>query len=130
MRLPRAILAGGPGTRTDPQQVECPIVAPTPIILREQAFEHRARGRHAREQRGARLELQVVGGAEDLPRGPAREADDRLGALAKPRPEDRVIEVGPRLVEALDRVASGGRAGTQAVDLREDVPHPVRALPA
>src|SRR5207253_6675587 len=75
-------------------------------------------------------QFQVVGGTEDLPRGSALEADDRLGALQQPRPEDRVIEVGPGLVETLNRVALGGRAESEPIDLREDVPHPVRALPA
>ncbi len=39
-----------------------------------------------------------------------------------------MFEVRPGFLDAFDRVALRGRAERQSVELREDVPHPVRAL--
>src|SRR5262249_26833709 len=41
-----------------------------------------------------------------------------------------VVQIRPGLRDALDRVPFGGRAEPQPVELRKDVPHPMRLLPA
>ena len=73
-------------------------------------------------------QLHLVGGAENLERGPPFDTERRLGALHQPRPENRVIQVRLSLRDALDRVPPGRRAEPQPINLREDIPHPVRAL--
>ena len=86
--------------------------------------------RGAMEQGHRRAQLHGVDAAEDVLRRTAlgREHDRR--ALPKARPEDRVVEVRPCLVERRDGVDSRHLAPPQARDLREHEPHPVAALPA
>src|SRR5690349_5987161 len=76
--------------------------------------------------RGAQLER--VDTAEDLLRRAAFDPQQRRRALAQSGAEDRVREVGPRLLERADRVALGHRAASESTFLREDEPHPVAAL--
>ena len=100
------------------------------IVLVEQAVEHGARRRHAREQRRARPQFEVVRRTKDLRRRSALDAEGRLPAFQQPRSEDRVFEVRPGLLDALDRVVLRGWTERQPVELRKDVPHPMRALSA
>ena len=51
-------------------------------------------------------------------------------ALVQPRSQHRVLEVGARLVQRLDRVALRRWAPAQPRDLREHEPHPVAGLVA
>jgi hypothetical protein len=44
--------------------------------------------------------------------------------------QDRMLQVGPRLIQAADRVALRHRAAPKAGELREDEPHPMAALVA
>ena len=68
------------------------------------------------------------GGAEHLVRGPAGHRIDRRGAGLQALTQHRVLEVGPCLIEGLDRIALGHRAGPQTGELRKDEPHPVATL--
>ncbi len=78
----------------------------------------------------ARFQLHVVGGAEDFQGRTPRNAQGRLDALDQTRPQDWVAHVRLGLLPALDRIEPGCRAGPKPRELREDVPHPVRPLPA
>src|SRR5207248_86935 len=65
----------------------------------------------------------------NLESGPPLDAEGRLDALDQPRPENWVVQVCLSFRDALDRVPPGHRAGPEPIELREDVPHPVRGLP-
>jgi len=110
------------------QEAKRLVVRHAPVVLPEETLEHRARRRDAREEGRARAQFQVVGKTEDFRRGPALNSDRRRGALQQPRSEDRVVEIGPGLLNALDRVMLRRRTDRQPIDLRENVPHPMCAL--
>ena len=68
--------------------------------------------------------------AEDLARGSALDVEREPRALPQPRAEDRVREIGLRLVERGDREADRHGALSEARDLGKDEPHPVALLPS
>ncbi len=84
----------------------------------------------APEQGHARAEFHFVGGAEHLVCGPPGNRVDRCSADPQALAEDRMLQVGPRLIEVADRIALRHRAEPESGDLREDEPHPVAALVA
>src|SRR5262249_40236294 len=84
----------------------------------------------AREERHRGVELHVVGVAEDLLDRTAPEAGHERSALAQPRAEQRLGEIGTRLTETREREVARGGARTQPGQLRKDEPHPVAALRA
>lgn len=93
-------------------------------------MEHRTRRRNDCEQGGARSQLPVVRGAEDLVRRVPLDGEHRLGALRQPRPQHRVLQVRFGFLAGRDRVLPRGGTVTQPRKLGEDVPHPVRPFPA
>src|SRR5215510_7543600 len=96
----------------------------------DEAMKHGAGGRHRGEQGGAGSQLHVVWKAEDVRGGKAFDADCGGGALSQTRPEQWMREKRLRFGQALHRVLLRGWADPETVELREDVPHPVRHLPA
>jgi hypothetical protein len=74
------------------------------------------------------VELEVVGGAEDLADGDVSGEEDESGAFVEARAENGVGEVGRGFVERGDGVRAGSGARTEAVELREDEPDPVRGF--
>src|SRR5437870_692761 len=84
-----------------------------------------------REERHARAELEVVGRMEDVLRGFAwHHAKDELSAQLQARAEHGMPPVLARLLEVADAVEVRSAAAAQLLQLREDVPHPVRRLVA
>lgn len=61
-------------------------------------------------------------------RGSAGGGQQHVDALAQPRTQNRVIEICRGFRWTLDRVMDRCRTKAQAVELREDVPHPVGSL--
>ena len=79
-------------------------------------------------ERGAKLS--GVGVAEDGHRVAAAEILKRLDAGDVTGSEQRVIEIGPRFLDRRNGKTMRHRASSEAGKLREDEPHPVRALGA
>src|SRR5205823_11811791 len=82
------------------------------------------------EERHARAEFEVVGVAEDLLDRTALGAVHQPRAFAQARPQDRVREVGTRLLDGGKRIAPCRSARAQTLQLRKDEPHPVALLAA
>jgi len=125
------VLGGSPVPKRRPRksgQPERLVVRLAAVILRQHPLEHRAGRRRRGEQSGAGPQLHVIWRPEDVHRRPALHREDRFGALDKPPPEDRMGEVSPGLLKALDRVIPGRWAMAQPSELWEDIPHPVRPL--
>ena len=127
---PKLSQSGWSGPACDAQQAERLAVTLGVEVLVEQAVEHRPGRRHDREQGRAGPQLHVVRGAEDLVSGSPLDAECGLGALHQPRTEDGMAEIRLGLREALDRESPRRRAEAQTLELRKDVPHPMRPLPA
>ena len=73
-------------------------------------------------------ELLRVDRAENLRRCLALDLQRQLDAFAETRAEDRMVEVGPRLVERANGVKHRCRAEAEAGNLGKNEPHPVRPL--
>jgi hypothetical protein len=69
------------------------------------------------------MEFQVIGVAEDIGDGAARDIQGQLRVLTKPEAKDGVLQVLPGLSEGLDGEAPGHGAVAEALDLRKDEPH-------
>jgi hypothetical protein len=81
-----------------------------------------------REQRHGRFQFHVVWASENLMRGSTGDRQQGVDAFAKPGTQDGVVEVSRRLRRAFDRVMPRGGTESEAVVLREYVPHPVGSL--
>src|SRR2546429_8736159 len=82
----------------------------------------------ALEERHARAEFQVIGVAEDLLDRTTLDAVHQPRALAQARPQDRVREIGARLLDGGKRVAPCRGARAETLQLWKDEPHPVAIL--
>jgi hypothetical protein len=80
------------------------------------------------KQRHAGVELELIREAEDLRGAAAGHLIHQLRALAQPRAQERVRQVSARLGQRAERVPARGCASAEPRQLREDEPHPVRAL--
>jgi len=134
LAVPPAAMAFGlllrdPG-RAGLQQRQRGLVRLPPEVLLEDLGENGLVRRGGREQRHGGTELHRIHGAEDLLGTLALDAGDDPGAFGQPGTEHRVPEVGPGLSQRGDRELPRRRAAAQALDLREDEPHPVAHLPA
>jgi len=99
-------------------------------VLREHGAERGLVRGGRREERHGRAELHRVDGPEDLRRALAVGGGEHRRALDEPGAKHRMLEVSAGFCEPGDRVALRHRAQTEALDLREDEPHPVGHLPA
>src|SRR5690606_4563430 len=106
------------GTRAAAALVECV----------EDRRETRLAGVRVFEERHRGLQLQGIDAAEYRFRFRAEVAEHEIAGLPQPRAEYRMGEIGACLVNIPDRVAPGGLAAAETLDLGEDEPHPVRAL--
>ena len=61
-------------------------------------------------------------------RGPALDVEHNRRALDQARAEHRMFQIGLGLRQARDRVPFRSRAAAEPRELREHVPHPMRAL--
>ena len=80
------------------------------------------------EERDGGVELEIVREAEDAVDGALRVGENEGGGFAQAGAQDGVFEEGDGLREVRDGVTLGGWAGAQALNLREDEPHPVAAF--
>jgi len=124
----------GTAARTSPwcigQQTKGLVVACATEVPVDEPLEDGSGRRDAGEERCARVEFHVVRRAEHVVHGPPFDAHHRLGAFQQTGTEHRVAQVCLRLRGAPDGVLPGGRAESKAVELREDIPHPMRPLQA
>ena len=108
-----------------PNQLQRLHVPLTPEIPIQHLSERRPLGRNVREQRHARFQVQVVRRPEYFVRGSIGDRQQGLDALAQPGTQDGMIEVCLGLGRAFYRVVPRGGTESEAVVLREDVPHPM-----
>ena len=104
----------------------------TPLAV-EELVEDIREARHvadAVKQGHARFEFEVIGRPEHVPCGLVTMLENKLGAFQKPWAEDRMREVVQGLLDGVQCEPLGHRASSEALDLREDEPHPMRLLPA
>src|SRR5580698_537892 len=85
--------------------------------------------RSPREQGHGRAEFHLVDRPEDVARASAFNIEREPRALPEPRAEDRMGEIGFRLVQRGDREPDRHGALSEAGDLGKDEPHPVALLP-
>jgi hypothetical protein len=74
-------------------------------------------------------ERNFVDRTEDFARRLAFNVERKLRALSNPRAEDRVGEIGFRLVQRSDRETDRHGALPETSDLGKDEPHPMALLP-
>ena len=80
------------------------------------------------EQGHAGAKFQIVRIAENLANRAAFDRIDEAGAREEADPQDRMARVGRGFLAGGNRKLFGGRASTQAFDLRENEPHPMAGL--
>ena len=104
----------------------------TPLAFEELVEDIRKARRvaHAVKQGHARFEFEVIGRPEHVPSGFVTMLEKKLGAFQKPRAEDRMREVIRGILDGVQCEPLGHRAPSEALDLREDEPHPMGRLPA
>src|SRR5271169_3153031 len=82
------------------------------------------------EQAHRRSKLQIIRVAEDLFDRSSRDEIYQPGAFGEPRAEDRVLQISSGFRLRRNGEFASHRTGAEALDLREDEPHPVAFLPA
>src|ERR1700733_3280759 len=81
------------------------------------------------EQGHGRAELHFIDPTKNVARGLGLHVERELRTFPKPRAEDRMGEIGFRLVQRGDREPDRHGALSQTGDLGKDEPHPVALLP-
>ena len=82
----------------------------------------------AREQRHRRMKLQVIRIRKDLVDGRILDERNQLTTLDQSLTESRVIQVGNRFINRRNRIVPRYLAVPEALQLRENEPHPMRSL--
>lgn len=110
------------------QQSERTLIRLSFEILIEHPKENRVGFRDIGEESHTRAQFQIIGVTKDLCRRFFLDCQKSLAAFNQALPEQRMLQVGLRLIFALDGVELGRRAVSQAVDLRKYEPHPMTSL--